>query len=206
MTKKATITVILDRSGSMGSVQQETVKGFNRFAKEQPKDSSISLWQFDMPEDKPDISQTFKDVPASEVKLRSSQYAPRGLTPLLDAVGEVVSRIKGKGEQIVLIITDGAENASREWTLKRVRDLIEAKRKKGWQFVFMGAGIDAYGEASSYGISAVNTYAYDSTPTSTNAAWSNVSSGTHAYLRGVTNTIVMPDNDTADPTYIPPKS
>jgi Mg-chelatase subunit ChlD len=201
--KEPVITIILDRSGSMGSVQEETVKGINKFLKEQVKGAKVSLHQFDY-NDKVDIEATFEDALASEVKLRSSQYRPRGLTPLLDAVGTVVSGIKSRGDHIVLIVTDGMENQSKDWTRQRVKNLIEKKRKAGWQFVFMGAAIDAYGEASSLGIPHMNTYAYAATPQSTTAAWGNASVGTRSYSTGMTNTVTMPDFDTEDPTYHPP--
>jgi len=204
--KQKNITIILDRSGSMGSVQAETVKGFNKFVREQDSDALVSLHQFDAPNGQAVIDATFQGQRAKGLKLRSDQYAPRGWTPLLDAVGKVVSDIKAKGDHVVVIITDGLENASTEWTQDRVRKLIEQKREKGWQFVFMGAAIDAYGEAAGIGVPKMNTYAYAATGRSTGAAWTNVSSGTSDYLRGVTNTVLMPDNDTADSTYTPPKS
>lgn len=204
MNKQPIITIILDRSGSMQSLQDSTVSGINEFLKEQPKEALVSLHQFDTHNMGIAIDATFVNVPAKKARLGQNQYAPRGLTPLLDAVGSIVTGIESKGDHTVVIVTDGYENASRDWDRKRVKALIAAKRKKGWQFVFMGAGIDAYGDSQKLGISQDSTYAFATTDVSNRAAWSNLSSGTQAYYKGTSATVNMPNVDTADPTYTPP--
>ena len=196
------VTVILDRSGSMQSLAEATVKGFNGYVSELPKGTPVTLVQFDAPNDTPDIDEVFSRKPAEDIVL--ADYEPRGWTPLLDAVGITVSKardLKSKLDQIVVIVTDGLENASREWTREKVRALIEGLEKKGWQFVFMGAGIDAYDEGASIGTQSANTYAYAATPGSTMGAWGNVTRSTTDYSSYVTNSVSMPDHDTADPTY-----
>lgn len=202
--KQPIITIILDRSGSMQSLQETTVSGINKFLKEQPKDALVSLHQFDTHGFGIAIDATFVNVPAKKARLGQNQYAPRGLTPLLDAVGSVVSGIEAKGDHTVVIVTDGYENASKDWDRKRVKALISAKRKKGWQFVFMGAGIDAYGDSQKLGVSADSTYAFAASGISNTAAWNNLSTGTQSYYRGTSSSVQMPNVDTADPTYTPP--
>jgi len=194
------VAVILDRSGSMGVVADETVKGFNKFVKEQPPGTLISLSQFDAVSGEPTVQDVFEQRPTKEATIRSADYRPRGMTPLRDAVGSVVSRLrdrKPKGKVIVLIVTDGLENASREWSRERVRELIAKMRKKGWQFVFMGADIDAYAESDSLGMAAGSTYGYVNSAIGTRAAWGNVSTAAASYTSGASSAVDMPDHDTS---------
>ena len=194
------VAVILDRSGSMGVVADETVKGFNKFVKEQPPGTLISLSQFDAVSGEPTVQDVFEQKPAKEATIRSADYRPRGMTPLMDAVGSVVSRLrdrKPKGKVVVLIVTDGLENASREWSRERVRELIAKMRKKGWQFVFMGADIDAYAESADLGMAAGSTYGYANSVIGTRAAWGHVSTATRSYVSGASGAVDMPDHDTS---------
>ena len=102
--------------------------------------------------------------------LTEKDYYVRGSTALLDAVGRTISKIEHvqettaeeyrAGKVMFVIITDGMENASREYTTKKVKSMIEAEKEKGWEFVFLGANMDAVETAAQYGIDADNTADY----------------------------------------------
>jgi hypothetical protein len=155
------VNVILDRSGSMQSSQKRTIDGYNEFVNGLKADAAtkykISLTQFDSPADGPELTVTYLEKPLAEVPvLTMESYQPRGSTPLYDAVGECVRRVpnsSGVGVMTV-IITDGMENASREFSQASVRDLIKQKESDGWKFVFLGANIDSAAVGGSLGVAA----------------------------------------------------
>lgn len=165
--------VLLDRSGSMQSIHTETVAGFNAFLAGQQingADARLTLVQFD---DRDLADTLIDDMPIREVlSLRGRDFRPRGTTPLLDATAHLIARAKAHAEQsaatpvgagdgaavaapaeevVVVTITDGLENASREFTRQAVRDLVAEREAAGWTFVFLSAGLDAYDEARSFG-------------------------------------------------------
>jgi hypothetical protein len=202
---EASIMVVLDRSGSMASVREATIDGFNQFLADQAKlpGCRFSLTQFDSD----GIDDVHVDRPAADVRpLDGGSYQPRAATPLYDAVGRSIKMLDArqpKGKVIFCIITDGYENASHEYTQKAVLDLVTAKRAEGWEFVFMGANIDAYAAGGALGVPGTSTYGYASTGASTQAAFSNVSHSTTMFRSGMMSNVNMPDHDTADPSYKP---
>ena len=146
----------LDRSGSMKTHKAETISAVNAYVdktKEQFK-GRFTLTQFDS--EGIDIVHDgikIKDVPP----LTEETYQPRSMTPLLDAIGRTVTKMETDGFDNVIfcIITDGLENASHEWKLANVRQLLEEKRNKhGWQVSYLGANVDAFGEGAALGIAA----------------------------------------------------
>lgn len=158
--------VLLDRSGSMSSIADDVVGGLNTFVatqRETEPDARLTLVQFDGQ----DPHEVVLDAtPISRVPpLPREAYQPRGNTPLLDATGllaalateEQAVRKAGNEpvEDVVFVtITDGHENASREFTLDDVRKLIKDLESRGWTFVFLSAALDAYGEAADLGYDA----------------------------------------------------
>ena len=182
--------VLLDRSGSMASMAGDVVGGFNRLLREQQAegtDARMTLVQFD--------SQDPHEVVADGAPLHAvapltlHTFQPRGGTPLLDATGRIVARAAGHAEHrrllgqpperiIVVTITDGEENQSRELTLQQVRNLVSAKQAEGWVFVFLGAGLDAYAEAQRLGYAAGSVQAYAPDGTGTQAAFTSLSKHT----------------------------
>ena len=158
------LVMILDRSGSMGGLESDTIGGFNGMIEKQRKeegDSLVSVVLFD------DVSEVVYDrVPISKVELMTDkQYYVRGCTALLDAVGGAIHHIgnvhKYAREEdvpektIFIITTDGMENASRQYTYEKVREMIERQKEKyNWEFLFLGANIDAVREAGRFGIQA----------------------------------------------------
>lgn len=158
------IAYILDRSGSMESMQEPAVAAFNSFLKSQldvPGDARLTLVQFDDAYEVPVSAQPIQDVP----KLTAATYVPRGSTALLDAIGRTIKETDRRlhaladnrkpGKVILTIFTDGLENASREYTIKHISDLIRLYRdEKGWEFIFLAANQDAIATAAQLSIGA----------------------------------------------------
>ena len=156
------IVFILDRSGSMAGLEGDTIGGFNSMIEKQRRqegEAYISTVLFD------NHSDVIHDrVPLDKVpRLTEKEYYVRGCTALLDAVGSAVHHIgnvhKYAREEdvpektIFVITTDGMENASRSYSYEKVRAMIEERKEKyGWEFLFLGANIDAAREAARFGI------------------------------------------------------
>ena len=156
------IVFILDRSGSMAGLEGDTIGGFNGMLEKQRQEEGeayVSTILFD------NESCVIHDrLPLDRVpRLTAREYYVRGCTALLDAVGSAISHIatvhkyareEDRPEKTLFVITtDGMENASRRYTYEKVRSLIEKqKREHGWEFLFLGANIDAAREAARFGI------------------------------------------------------
>ena len=162
MSTTTDISIILDRSGSMESIQNATIEGFNSFLAAQQKDTeaaTLSLYQFDH-----EYTTLYEAQPIlNAAYLTDKTFVPRGMTALLDAIGTTISstkkRIKKlpKNERpenlIITIITDGGENASTKYTKSKVlHKITKLEAKHGWKFVFIGANQDAISEARTFGI------------------------------------------------------
>lgn len=153
------IEALSDRSGSMASIMSDVEGGFNAFIAEQAKQPgrcTVSLSQFD---DHYEVNYTA--LPVDQVPPLSIQ--PRGMTAMLDAIGRSITDLGARlaampederpGTVIVPIMTDGMENASKEWTYEAVKKLItEQEAKYGWQFLYMGADQDAIEVGAKMGI------------------------------------------------------
>lgn len=140
---------ILDRSGSMSGSESDTINGFNAFIEKQAvKNHNIRVTTI-LFDDKYQVLYSRK--PISEVKaLTEKEYYVRGCTALLDSIGKTVNSYKNEvGSAMCIITSDGYENASREYDRDQIRNIIE---NCGWEFVFIGADIDSYTEASRIGI------------------------------------------------------
>ena len=140
---------ILDRSGSMSGSERDTINGFNAFIEKQAvkkQNIRVTTILFD---DKYQVLYSRK--PISEVEaLTEKEYYVRGCTALLDSIGKTVNSYKNEvGSTMCIITSDGYENASREYDRDQIRRIIESC---GWEFVFIGADIDSYTEASRIGI------------------------------------------------------
>lgn len=168
--KKTAIAIVLDQSGSMGPIRDDTIGAVNTFIEDQrkqPGECSVSLTLFSTLFDR-----RYVDTPIAEVEpLTPLTYKPMGGTALLDATGDMINalgaRLAEKPEHerpelvIFVIQTDGQENSSHEYTYEQVRSMIEHQREKyGWQFVFLGAGLDAVAQGAKIGINARQTLSY----------------------------------------------
>ncbi len=157
MNETSDLIFILDRSGSMGGLEKSTIKGFNKMIKKQKKldgDAFVSTILFD-----DHIDVLYQNKPLEKVKkLTSEEYYVRGCTALLDTVGYAITNMKEKQKKdktdhvIFVITTDGYENASHEFTYQQINKLIKKQQKKGWEFIFLGAKINAEKEAAKIGI------------------------------------------------------
>ena len=157
------LVFILDRSGSMSGLEQDTIGGFNSMIEKQKKQDGecfVSTVLFDH-----EVSTLHDRVPLADVRpMTNEDYFVRGCTALIDAIGMTVRHIEEVHRYIrpedvpahtmFVITTDGLENASREYSADKVRKMIEDKKKDGWEFLFIGANIDAVQTAKHFGIGA----------------------------------------------------
>jgi len=176
------VVVVLDRSGSMGSIGKATVDGFNEFMKEQKGAEGkafVTLVQFD---DQYEID--YKSRPVEEVAdlILNETFVPRGLTALYDALGKTIEELNTERDVVFVIITDGAENASKTYTRPAIFKMIESQTaEKGWKFLFLAANQDAIGAGASIGISASNSMNYSATFNGATASFASVSNNISGY-------------------------
>jgi hypothetical protein len=184
MKNKTDITIILDRSGSMESVKQDTIGGFNNFLSEQQKvegEASLSLVQFD---DQYEVVYVDKDILAAD-RLTENTFQPRGSTALLDAIGHttiaVGQRLAALAEAerpdkvLLVIMTDGFENASHEFSAAQISEMINHQRNVySWEFMFIGANQDAVLSAQEIGIPAYSALTYAANAEGTQVAYSMI--------------------------------
>lgn len=169
MNELTELVFILDRSGSMCGLENDTIGGFNGMLEKQKKEegkANVTTVLFD------DEIETIHDRFPLEVvePLTDKDYYVRGCTALLDAVGSTVKKVENiqnrlpqelKADKVIFIITtDGQENASHEYSANMVKKMIEKNQEKGWQFLFLGANIDAVEEASKLGINKSHAIKY----------------------------------------------
>ena len=175
------IILIADRSGSMFSIQTDAQGGINSFIKEQQKqgNANLTLIEFD-----DNIDAVYKQTDIKDVQ--DYILSPRGATALYDAIGVTLANadnVTTTGKKIVVIVTDGGENASREWTQKAVFDRIDSLKEKGWDFLFLAANQDAMQIGTSLGMDAGETLNFASTSEGASAAYAVATSYT-SNLRG----------------------
>lgn len=169
-TELTELVFILDRSGSMGGLESDTIGGFNSMIarqKEQKIKANVTTILFD---DAVDIIHDRFPIEIIE-PLTSKDYFVRGCTALLDAVGSAIEKIDNvqrrlpeehrAGKVILVITTDGLENSSENYTQEQIRKKIEAKKECGWEFLFLGANIDAGKEAEKIGIARNRSVTYE---------------------------------------------
>jgi hypothetical protein len=171
-TNKTEIIFVLDRSGSMGGLESDTIGGFNAFIDAQKKLEGETIVTAVLFDDRYEI--LWNGIDASKAKLTEEQYFVRGSTALLDAVGKTILDVgyrlsqtvetEKPGKVIVVITTDGMENASKEFTQRKVSELIRHQQvKHDWDFIFLGANIDAVKEAGNIGIDPSSAMQYKAT-------------------------------------------
>lgn len=194
--------LIIDRSGSMISIRDDTEGGIRTFADEQgklPGKSTLTLAEFD---DKYSVVLSFSPLKKAE----NYRLIPGGMTALLDAVGRTVTAEgehlaamdegKRPSKVVVVIATDGQENSSREYTRERVRELISHQQEKyGWEFVYIGANQDSFAEARSMGISMDSTLDYNATSMGTRSAWRGTTQSVGNYVSGQSRSVAYNDED-----------
>jgi Mg-chelatase subunit ChlD len=174
------IVVVLDRSGSMSSIIDGTLNGFNTFLKEQQSAAGvafITLVQFD---DRYQVD--YKSVNSKLLApLSVETYIPRGTTALYDAIGQTINGLGTARDVIFVIITDGLENASREFKADNIKKMIEKQTGAGWKFIFLGANQDAVLTGEALGVSQKMSMTYTASDIGANNAFAAMSSNATKY-------------------------
>ena len=164
------LVFILDRSGSMNGLEGDTIGGFNgMLAKQKAEGEKVNVTTVLFDDEVEVIHDRF---PIDIIEpLTDKEYFVRGCTALLDAVGEAIKKIENvqkhlseahkAGKVIFVITTDGLENSSVEYTYNDIKRMIEAKKECGWEFLFLGANIDAGKEAEKLGIARERAVTYE---------------------------------------------
>jgi Mg-chelatase subunit ChlD len=201
------ITIILDRTGSMESIRDETIGGFNGFLREQrdaPDRATLTLVQFDS-QNSYEVIYTF--TPIAEVAMLDRQtYVPRAATPLFDAVGQGINNLaqqlgkftkENKPAKVVfVIVTDGKENASCEFRREQIEKMIDEKQEQeNWQFVFLSADLAAIREAESVGFMREKSLTFDKSAAGTSRAWGSLSGRVTDYRSSRKSEVEFEDGD-----------
>lgn len=178
------LVFILDRSGSMAGLEKDTIGGFNAMIEKQKKQEGecyVSTVLFD------NVSEVLHDRVkiADMVKMTEDDYTVRGCTALIDAIGGAIHHIANihkyaRPEDVpehtmFVITTDGMENASHIYSLDKVKKMIEHEKEKyGWEFLFIGANIDAIGTAAGFGIGSDRAVNYNADSEGTDILYDSV--------------------------------
>ena len=185
------INVVMDKSGSMGNLTDDTIGSFNTFLKEQkefPGEAVFTLCTFNH-------ESTFvhdAEHIANVQDLNIDTYRPNGNTALLDALGQTIDRV-GKNlaampeadrpsKVIFLVITDGEENSSRMFDREQIKSMVEHQKSVyNWEFMFFGANVDAFTAGTSMGFAANNSIGYNATAAGTEVLYRGISSNVSNY-------------------------
>jgi uncharacterized protein YegL len=193
MANTTEMVFIIDKSGSMSGLESDTIGGFNSNIDKQLETGEnvlVTTVLFDT-----NFSTLHDRINISKVeKMTRKDYCPGGGTALCDAVGNTVNRIKyaqqylkeeeRPNKTMFVIITDGQENSSREFSSSKVKQLItEQKQKYDWEFLFLGANMDAVETANTYGIDADRAVTYMSDIVGTTTAWNALGAITSGFAK-----------------------
>lgn len=153
------LIVIIDKSGSMKSILTDAQGGINSFIDQQkqgPRPAKLLLVEFN--------GDVIKHENIDIKDVGSYQMMPVGGTALYDAIGKTITEYSHQGDEkvIVAIVTDGEENASKQFTKSAVAELVQMRQDQGWEFVYLGANLDTFNEAQSLGMLGGSTIQYDS--------------------------------------------
>lgn len=183
------IVFILDRSGSMYHLAQDTVGGYNAFIESQKQESGEAVLTTVLFDDQYELLHNRVNIQDVQ-PLTEKEYYARGLTALYDALGKTINNIGEKlyntpeeerpSKVIFVITTDGEENASHEFSRELIKDMVERQKEEySWEFIFLGANIDAFGVGSSLGI----TYNanYSATVDGTKSVYDSLSNNISSY-------------------------
>lgn len=197
MVKHTEIIFLIDKSGSMGRLVNDTIGGFNSFIESQKDDTKTTLttvlfdttWR---------ILHDGLDV--YEISpMTNKEYIPSGGTAMLDAIGETINRVQDRHDELnkekpdnvlFVITTDGEENSSRTFTKAQIEKMIKHQTNgHGWEFIFLGANMDAVKEAESIGIAATRAVSYDWTSQGTDALYATVTTAACATKSATIDTL-----------------
>jgi uncharacterized protein YegL len=186
--KSTEIIFVIDKSGSMANLTNDTICGFNGFVEGQKDDTKTTLTTvlFDT-----SWKILHDGVDVYEVKpMTNKDYMAYGGTAMLDAIGEIINRVQDRHDELgaekpdnvlFVITTDGEENASRKFTKVQIEKMIKHQTNgHGWEFMFLGANMDAVKEAQNIGNSGTRAVSYDWTTSGTDALYSTVTAASSA--------------------------
>lgn len=182
------IVFVLDRSGSMENLVSDTIGGFNSFVKDQKSKSGSAKLTTVLFDGLYDVLYDGIDI-QSVPELTNKEYFARGSTALLDALGKTINLVKNRidiakkkdrpSKVIFVVTTDGQENASHEFKNDVLKKMVEDRKSNGWEFIFLGANIDAFSVGMSFGVTLTSNYTPDST--GTRSVYSTVNTAVTSY-------------------------
>jgi hypothetical protein len=219
--EKTHIICILDRSGSMASIMSDSIGGFNTFLKKQkelPDEATITVALFD---DKYELLYDNVDIKKAE-ELTNKIWYPRGTTALYDALGKTINTDRAKlrslgneapAKVLVVIVTDGLENASVEYKgdpgRERIKSLIKECENDDWNFIYLAANQNAFAVGTSFGVSYANTHTYTAnsvgvagmsvTMSNASTMYRSMSSTSHDFKTKSKSLINDPNDDKKEP-------
>jgi len=202
--RRPIINVILDRSGSMSVMKDATIEMFNEYL-EGNRDSRWTLTQFDSGYDGVECDTMYVARKGEKVpRLNPDTYQPRGMTPLYDAIGVTLRKLDDylKGQNgnarkvVVVIITDGQENASVEFSQNAIKRLVKEREDMGWQFMYLASGLNAEYESQLIGVTRGQTISYD--PQSVPQATQAVATATNSYYSAAAGQTISGHMDVTD--------
>lgn len=205
MNNSTFIAIVLDRSGSMSSVRNDTIGGFNTFLKAQKDlggDARLTLAQFDDQYEVVHENKPLMDVP----ELNVDTFVPRGGTALLDAIGDTINSTgkhlaampedKRPKRVAFVIITDGQENSSKRFKKEAIKTMIEHQRDKyAWEFLYLGADLGGIADATSWGILRSNSVFYNSTAAGTAYTFTKAASKLCSFRDGTAKNMAYDDDE-----------
>jgi hypothetical protein len=187
---KTVLTFVQDETGSMMGIADRTISAFNEYFDTLKKEKDIGdvetiIWQFSDTQTEARVRKLHEGPLADVPTLDAQSYRPRGVTPLLDAVGTAIQQAEGKkaDRHLFIVQTDGLENASVDFTREEIAKLVAKKEKaENWTLVFLGAGIANWvSEARAMGATGQSVTSYD--PGDQTVAYASLSSTAGAFLR-----------------------
>ena len=185
---KLNVQIVLDRSGSMADCWEDALKGVNTYVKELAGDENIKARVSVVVFDSQSIDEVRSNVKAREFDpVTDEDCLPRGMTPLLDAVGQTITKMDGLAHDkrnALVIMTDGHENASVEFKTATISKMVQDRQAKGWLITYLGADHDAWDQARHLGFAASHTADFSKGAMGEVAA--SLSVNTRAYASAIT--------------------
>jgi Mg-chelatase subunit ChlD len=159
-TKTTAVHVVLDRSGSMGAIKNDTIGAFNQYLEQLAKDSPDSIFSLTIFDSQSIDTIVDKQKAADVQPLNADTYQPRGMTPLYDAIGKVTQFLTETtaDNKVLVVLTDGEENSSREYSRESIKKSLDEKQDKdNWLVIYLGANQDAFAEGAKFGSRSAST-------------------------------------------------